>query len=376
MRWLTQRFELSRAGSAGHVRPMEGLRGLAIILVFFVHYVTLIDPWVVQQSALHVFAGGLHTVGNTGVDLFFVLSGYLIYGSLISRPQPFARYMARRVERIYPTFAVVFLIYVAISIALPSQSKLPASMPAALTYLVQNFLLLPGLFPIQPMITVAWSLSYEMFYYIVIPIVIGLLGLRERAPLFRVILFSATAVGVVVVCAGTGGPVRLTMFISGILLYEAMNSARLPSMPGIWALLSVAAAFSAILLPSTGSVAYALKIAMLFLAFFALCHSCFSRPTEWLARVFSWTPLRWLGNMSYSYYLVHGLALKITVMALAAVSPPTARGPLFFWVWMPVAFAVTLGVAAALFLAIERPLSLSPKPSAGNDSPVRPQCAP
>ena len=37
--WLSRRFELSRHGSAANVRPMEGLRGFAVFLVFVVHYV-------------------------------------------------------------------------------------------------------------------------------------------------------------------------------------------------------------------------------------------------------------------------------------------------------------------------------------------------
>ena len=110
---------------------MEGLRGLAIFLVFLVHYVTLMEPWIVTQSTLRSIATALHTIGNTGVDLFFVLSGYLIYGSLITRPQRFGRFMARRIERIYPTFAVVFVIYVGLSFLLPAQSKIPAGFSSA-----------------------------------------------------------------------------------------------------------------------------------------------------------------------------------------------------------------------------------------------------
>jgi peptidoglycan/LPS O-acetylase OafA/YrhL len=98
-----------------NVRPMEGLRGFAVFLVFLVHYVTLVRPWIAGESALLVLASALHTIRNTGVDLFFVLSGYLIYGSLISRSQQFVRFVSRRVERIYPTFVAVFVLYAVLS---------------------------------------------------------------------------------------------------------------------------------------------------------------------------------------------------------------------------------------------------------------------
>ena len=376
MNWLTQQFELSRAGSGSHVRPMEGLRGLAIFLVFVVHYVTLMEAWIVPQSTLRSLATAMHTIGNTGVDLFFVLSGYLIYGSLISRPQRFGRFVARRIERIYPTFAVVYFIYVGMSFLLPAQSKIPAGFSSAARYLIENFLLLPGLFPIEPMITVAWSLSYEMFYYLVIPAVIALLGLRERPAVLRAVFFTAVAVVTAVWCALSGGPVRLIMFIAGILLFEAMNHSRLGAAPSSIAFAALAAGLLTILLPFSGPAGSALKVGLLFMTFFVLCHSCFSRPSGWLPRAFSWTPLRWLGNMSYSYYLVHGLALKAGVLALAVVVPPAAHGAAFFWAMMPVAFALTLLVSAALFMAVERPFSLSPKRAPRGDSPLQKNFAP
>jgi len=341
---------------------MEGLRGLAIFLVFVVHFVTLIDPWMVPGSRLHAIAHDLHTIGNTGVDLFFVLSGYLIYGSLISRPQKFLRFMSRRVVRIYPTFAVIFLMYVALSFVFPAQSKIPSAPGAAVSYLAQNFLLLPGLFPIEPMITVAWSLSYEMFFYLAIPLVIVLARLRERTPRFRVAFFLAVAAATVGVCAASGGPVRIVMFVAGVLLHEAVQQRR-PSASSPMALLALCLGLLATLLPLQGSGGYALKVLCLFAAFFVVCQTCLMQPSGWLARGFSWTPLRWLGNMSYSYYLIHGLALRACVLLLAVIAPPGDRGVLFVLAVAVPMFATTLLVAAVLFLAVERPFSLTPRPS-------------
>ena len=51
MEWLTQRFELSRGGEGQNLRPMEGLRGFAVFLVFLVHYVALVKPWIAGESA-------------------------------------------------------------------------------------------------------------------------------------------------------------------------------------------------------------------------------------------------------------------------------------------------------------------------------------
>lgn len=343
---------------------MEGLRGFAVLLVFFVHYVTLIEPWIVRHDGLLAFADVLHSIGNTGVDLFFVLSGYLIYGSLLSRYYPFLPYIARRVERIYPAFTAVFLLYIALSFVFPGESKIPSPPIAGFLYLLQNYLLLPGLLPIEAMITVAWSLSYEMFYYLAIPLVLALFHLRERSPRWRAALFISIAIAFGIFTALNGGPVRLNMFIAGILLHEALNHSKLraSSTTGLMALL---VGLLSTLIPLPDPMGTTVRNCILFVAFFTLCLACFRTPHAWLPRAFTWTPLRWLGNMSYSYYLLHGLTLKGAFLALSKVLPPSGEQAIVFWLLLPPLFALTLLPSAALFLLIERPFSLAPRKSRG-----------
>jgi peptidoglycan/LPS O-acetylase OafA/YrhL len=339
---------------------MEGLRGLAVFLVFLVHYFALGSPWISERSPTYAAAAALRTIGYSGVDLFFVLSGFLIYGSLIARDQPFLSFMKRRMQRIYPAFLVVFAIYCVLSFVFPAESKLPPTALALTTYLVQNLLLLPGLFPIEPMITVAWSLSFEMFYYLTIPLVIVVFGLRRRSGAWRACFFAALATAFGLYCALFGGPIGLIMFLSGILLFEAMEARRVPVPGSALALCVLLAGLLGTLLPLEGSTGSVLKAVFLFGSFFVLCISSFSQPTEWLGRAFSWTPLRWLGNMSYSYYLLHGLALKAVFPVLNFILPVEQRGATLYWALLPVAFALTLVPSAALFLLVEYPLSLSP----------------
>lgn len=360
MRWISQQFELARHGDAPNLRPMEGMRGFAVLLVFLVHYVTLIGPRITKGTQLDSIATMIHTLGNAGVDLFFVLSGYLIYGSVIARPQRFMPFIRRRIARIYPTFCVVFLLYLVLSFAFPAQSKIPVHAWAALTYLLQNFLLLPGLLPIEPMITVAWSLSYEMFYYLVIPLTVAVFHLRMRSAAWRTWFFVAIGAAICAYGVVAGGPVRLVLFIAGILLHEARQKSTIPTPRSSFAFAMLVAGLLATTMPFTGSAAHALKLIVLCWTFFVVCYACFSAPRDWLAQGFSWTPLRWLGNMSYSYYLVHGLALKLGFMVLLAKVPQVQHEALFFVVMMPLMLAVTLVPAAILFVLIERPFSLMP----------------
>lgn len=361
MGWFSDTFELQRGGGAGNVRPMEGLRGFAVFLVFFVHDCALVKPWIASSPALQSLARGLHDIGGTGVDLFFVLSGYLIYGSLIAREQRFFKFMSRRVERIYPAFAAVFGVYLALSFLFPAENKIPSPWPHGLLYVVQNVLLLPGIVPIEPMITVAWSLSYEMFYYLAIPLVIALLGLRSRRIRWRILIFLGLAWGFAVLCAFTGGPIKLIMFIAGIVLYEVMRSPLVPTPSSGVSLAALALGLSCMLLPVDGPAWLAVQEGILFGAFFCLCLTCFRAPHDWLPRAFAWTPARWLGNMSYSYYLVHGLALKGSFLALSRALPPETVGAWVFWPLLPAMFAWTLLPSAGLFVLVERPLSLAPR---------------
>jgi peptidoglycan/LPS O-acetylase OafA/YrhL len=79
-----------------------------------------------------------------------------------------------------------------------------------------------------------------------------------------------------------------------------------------------------------------------------------------LQEVFSWTPLRWLGNMSYSYYLAHRLALHGLRLAAGRILPPDGGSTVVFAILLPAALLLTLAASAALFVAVEKPLSLAP----------------
>ena len=356
-RRLIATFEIGRGGGL-NVGPMEGLRGFAVLLVFLVHYVTLTHLWIQDSPRLQALTEAIWANGNNGVDLFFVLSGYLIYRSLMARHVGFLRFMSRRVQRIYPTFVAVLALYLALSVLVPSESKIPGGFVAGGWYLVENLLLLPGLFPIAPIITVAWSLSYEMAYYLALPCIVSLCALRQSVPRHRVAGFLGMGAAIVAVSIALDGPVRLVMFVAGVLLHEALQSGRRAPSSALACSALVVSFIATPLLVNQSETAYALRTVILAGAFGLLSWVCFARPHDWLARVFAWTPLRWLGNMSYSYYLLHGLALKATVRALALILPAHSGGPWLFWGALPFIFAVTLVASTALFAVIERPFSL------------------
>lgn len=359
--WASERFELNRGGAAHNLRSMEGLRGLAVFLVFLSHYGVLMRPWVTDDPRLLKLIPGLMNLGGSGVDLFFLLSGFLIYGSLIRREQPFMPYFKRRLARLYPAFAVVFALYVALSFAKPELSKIPAGVLPGLGYLGLNFAMLPGIVPVEPMITVAWSLSYEIAYYLAIPAAIAVLGLRDWKPAGRVALFIGLFAIAIGAFGALGGPVRMITFLGGVLLYE--HIARRPGQ-GPGSALALGALLVGLLstqFETTDKLTYVLRVALLCALFYLACWASFGNPTGRFARALCTTPLRWLGNMSYSYYLIHSLAIHGALLGLGRVVPKEIQGPGFFFAFLPVMFAWTLVPSALLYLLVERRYSLQLK---------------
>jgi peptidoglycan/LPS O-acetylase OafA/YrhL len=359
MSWLQQTFEISHHNHKT-IHALEGLRGVAVFLVFLVHYCGQIMPWLAINSFSFQTAKFLNEIGNIGVDLFFVLSGYLIYGTLIKKQTGFAKHMRRRARRIYPTFLVVLAIYLLLSIVLPGENKFPGGLLNQIVYLAQNILLLPGIFDIQPIITVSWSLSYELFYYLLIPLVIGVFSLRERNWKMRTLFFLLISLAGFVYFYFYSGHVRLLMFLAGIVLFEisTFGKFKMPRFSGL-------AAFSAALAATALMFSFRLSEVWLYLTLYVLfllfVLESLSQP-KGTARLLSFTPLRWLGNISYSYYLIHGLTLKAAFLLLYLVFPPTNANSELLWLLCAPMFAATFVVSALLFVFVEKPFSLIAPP--------------
>jgi exopolysaccharide production protein ExoZ len=373
-----------QSGSA-RLHPMEGLRGLAVLMVFFVHSDALLGVYCQDTPALQGASRFLGIVGNGGVDLFFILSGYLIYGALISNRATLLQFLGRRVQRIYPTFLAVFAIYLALSVILPDTSKLHGNTwPGAATYIVQNLLLLPGVFPIVPIITVSWSLSYELFFYVSAAVLIGATRMWSWNSRLRALLFVLVWCLYCAYCFSVPrAHARALMFVIGILLYEALASKAFRNLLSTWgergAIILFAGAIGVSYVISlqgsalsrlpgwsagrdlaSGIMVYQgpYKMAALSIGMFWCAVYCLAFDGR-LRRFFSWTPLRYLGNMSYSYYLIHGvtlqgLALLWSWLAFRGVAPL-----LLFVIGVPIGFAVTWVTSTVLFVMIEKPFSLN-----------------
>jgi exopolysaccharide production protein ExoZ len=349
---------------------MEGMRGFAALLVFSVHFHSLFEKFIADRW-VYIITKFAASIGHVGVDLFFVLSGFLIYG-IILRPQfHFFKYLLRRIRRLYPVFIFVLTIYVILSFAFPEQSKLPDSLKSIFAYLLANLAMLPGMTSIKPIITVAWSLSYEWFLYLMLPMLVSGLAIRKWKHYWRVVFFIMVVSFYSVACSlGIGHHPRLILFAAGMLIWEFRKSNsmlfRLPK----WGEPVASISFIVVLVLigvsklNSGPVELILSRVpgfyspLLFITlFFLVSYGLFVKGT--LCSFFSWTPLRWVGNMSYSYYLIHGLTLQGLNLMLSMLFPGLRLYSFMLFVTLLVGLTATIAVSCILYLLIEKPLSIN-----------------
>jgi peptidoglycan/LPS O-acetylase OafA/YrhL len=367
---------LHTSTGTSRIPPLDGLRGYAVFLVFLVHHHTLFSGYLQQDTWLFRASRFTHTIGNSGVDLFFVLSGYLIYGHLSRSAPSYATFVVRRVRRIYPTFLAIFAIYVLLSYLMPGRPKLPATPTAQIVYLAANCLFLPGILPIEPLITVAWSLSYEFLFYLTIPLILAVSGMRRWRRWVRVAVF-VTAIAAYGIGSQLGimPHVRMIMFFAGIVAYEMVDSGwgRRTTSAGLEIALLV---FYSVVMAALGLVRFGADGTALqpsvpavwpILLSLALCGLVvYATSFDGLIRRFFSAPAaRSLGNISYSYFLVHGLVLNGLAWALREIFLVHPHLELPFVAIFTTSLLLTAAAAMIVFLAVEKPFSLAGKHAPG-----------
>jgi exopolysaccharide production protein ExoZ len=349
---FAQLFELN---SRDRLLPMEGLRGIAVSLVFLQHYCRQFIEAGHLTGATALFAAAFRNYGNRGVELFFVLSGFLIYGIVIKKKPTFFDFMLRRAQRIYPTFIAVFLLACIIDF-LRQNPVIPQGILGGV-YIVENLLFLPGLFPIKPLSAVNWSLSYEWWFYAGITLLFSTLALGCLRPRTRVVTIVAS--GAVLVGAAAMGvswiPIRGLSLIAGMLLAEAERAKARP-LPLNCVIVAI---FVSFILSISGRLTEWQSATILAFSFFLLCHSSLFHQNI-LSRTLSLAWCRRVGNISYSFYLVHGIFVVGLLRAILHVAGTSSQNTVF-WIMLVPVFLSALLASGLLFLAVEKPLSLRPR---------------
>ena len=145
---------------------LEAIRGIAALLVVFFHLQDI--AW--RKIGL-LPLGGMFGAGDRGVDLFFVLSGFIImwtHAADIGKPDRVAPYLFKRAARIYPSVWIIttaaLVVYGLQFGGAVKSGKLEA------WNIVASFMLLPQRMP--ALVNVTWTLTYEIFFYALFALVL------------------------------------------------------------------------------------------------------------------------------------------------------------------------------------------------------------
>ena len=318
---------------------IQAVRAIAAFLVFWGHAINAVTAEVAAEFP--------QLYGPFGVDLFFVISGFvMVYSSerLFGRPDAPTRFFARRFVRIVPLYWATTAILVWFVV------------PYASTKSVLGSLFFTPRIPSEaPLLYVGWTLIFEMFFYTVFAI--ALLAKRRVAVvagasvcLIAFTLIFGPAPGLWAHAPAASGIAYLAdpiiiefMFGMAIaLVYRA--GGRLP----LWATIGLLIAGVVWLMATVPAVPrlYSSGIAAASIVA-ALSLSSMSSPKGSLVR-----GVVFLGDISYSLYCTHLLSFSLVAWIVAGL----AIGPIgHAWAYMAVMLATGLVVAAATYLMFEKP---------------------
>lgn len=284
-------------------RELDGLRGIAALAVLVAHFTGSYNSFYVDDP----HASFDFPQGAFGVQLFFLISGFVILMSAMRARRP-TDFVISRVSRIYPAYWLSLILAVIIGrIFQTAQSQATAWEIAVNATMFQRFFQIPNI------VDVYWTLAIELQFYILIFIIlVATRGrLTERAVYRTTVAWLVVAL-LVAVWAGPYSrgldpqnvitPVKMVLNIS-VAEFGPLFCC------GMWAYLSrqagkphrlmfFAAVVSIVVAALLHSWLYAAIVAAICVGFILIV---LRRSTFWL----NFSPVQWLGKISYSLYVVH-----------------------------------------------------------------------
>jgi exopolysaccharide production protein ExoZ len=330
--------------SSPAIRPIQFLRAIAALMVVWHHARE-------QLTVLKTYFPG--ESGPSGVDLFFVISGFIMVVTTSRKRVSSLDFLLRRVVRVVPLYWLLTLSVVALAVVAP---QLLRSTDISASHVVQSLLFIPHLSPSHPgtnwpVLVPGWTLNYEMFFYVLFAISL-LLNLHLRFAAMAVLL------GGLVLCGLLLGPLNAPVFATytSPLLLEFLVGAMLGR---LWLADRV--------LRSTWGAALCLVVGLALLLWrdapyaplaqilgsgLVVAGALSPRFREWRNR-----PMLVLGDASYSIYLTHLFALGLlrwawTRMDISQSSPASA------WLFMVSALLFASLIGWLVHRLVEQPLTL------------------
>jgi len=336
---------------------IQGLRAVAVLLVFFSHV-----------------GGTLFPGGFIGVDVFFVISGYVITQLILVEKYKtdhfnFIRFYAKRLKRLMPALMLMIIVtLIALYWLLPIpvfESQIDGSLSATawvsnIYFLFQNNDYFSNLDGSGNFFLHTWSLGIEEQFYLVWPLLlVFLLSIKKPKNTFFLGLLTITALSLILHYFLSKNsdlysfylmPTRFWQFsLGGIAAYLQLNhnhrqivNHKINSF--IYGIGFVLILFAAVYLNSNFRYPYVYVLIPSIGAFFVLIS--FKTKGNWLQRLLSTRPMVWLGNLSYSLYLWHWPIILILNQYDVGNK----------WMQLILAFFSTLFISTLSYYLVENPI--------------------
>ncbi|MDB5443952.1 MAG: acyltransferase [Phenylobacterium sp.] len=328
---------------------VQALRGLAAFLVVFVHLERL--------AVLAGLPAGLTVFGNSGVDVFFVISGLIMVVTTSGRKQTPLGFLRNRATRIVPLYwAITFAVF-AVALMAPSLLQSTSADPVHLLKSLAFFPYQRADGAMHPVVFVGWTLNYEMAFYLIFA-----LGLMLPSRLAG--LAASISVLVAVALAGQllqpkdpvlafySAPMILE-FGAGMVVGALLVRDRLPKARA-WGWPAAGAGLAALIVMLAGPWLWPqADRALMFGGPAVVIVTCgLIAERAGLALQQGWIQL--LGAASYSTYLTHFFCTQVVTKAAERLA---GFGPLLMWALVPVAFLLVAMVGVLVHRRLELPLT-------------------
>lgn len=334
-------------GSAARLESLQALRGLAACAVLGYHALVAVRDFSHGPLPVNIVTEVLR-LGHFGVDFFFLLSGFIILHSHLGDTpgaRSAGRYALKRALRVYPPYLPVSVAMLSVYAFWPGLSAASgAASPGP--GLCSSLLLLPCERP--PALAVAWTLIHEVVFYAIFLLFYvrrWLLAVATVAWMAGIVLapiwWRADEVSMAVRVLLS--PVNM-QFAAGMAC--ALVWRRLRPSPTMGRTL-VASGVALLLLLAPGVAQQHAEVLALPFACLVLGGACLDTVRPSTARRAG----RWLGDASYSLYLVHGPVISLTVRVVRALAGNTS-----WWPMLVAVCAASLAAAWCYHRAVERPL--------------------
>lgn len=345
------------------IETLESIRGLAALLIAVFH----IPQW---NPALDIT---LIRNGHVMVDLFFVLSGFVIcraYSGKIQSARDVLRFQFLRLGRLYPVHLIFLLFFLLVEIAkYVAQARFGISSPNSQPFresngvaFIEQLFLVQAIGPTGNTFSFnapAWSISVEFYTYLLFALAVLLLG-QIKTYVFALISFGSLLILVTGRGAGFDALLSCTSgFFMGALVALGTQNLRW-SLPRGSALLVFAALLAFLSFSEVDRYAHAI----LFITA-ALVFALLASPAGLLQRMLELRPLTWLGKVSYSVYMSHAAVIWVANQAVRAllhrpeVSVAGRMTPALSVSEALLAYALVIGtvllLSAAVFHFVEQP---------------------